>query len=260
MTLISYISQMKTVLICVFICIFSSQLSAADDWAIEEVLSQLSEMRKEINSLNAEVTTLREEVTRLKKEGISGGGYSDSLDISNAPSLGDESASIAIVEFTDFQCPYCQRHFKNTFPLIDKNYVKTGKIKYIAKQFPLDFHGRAKKASIAALCAQDQRKGLYWEMHKSLFSGLYSIHHQSFMQLAKKHQLDMEDFSSCLNNPLKSERIDKEIEEGRSVGVQGTPAFLIGKVENGKVVNGRLLSGARQYPRFASLIERVLQE
>lgn len=89
------------------------------------------------------------------------------IDISNEPSLGEEDAPVVVVEFTDFQCPFCQTAFTSSYPQLKKEYVETGKVKYVVKDFPLPFHANAQKAAEAANCASDQ--GKYWELHDKLF-------------------------------------------------------------------------------------------
>ena len=81
--------------------------------------------------------------------------------------LGDDSATVTVIEFTDYQCPFCSRHFEQTFGQIKKNYIDTGKVKYVVRDFPLSFHSNAHKAAEAAECAGEQ--GKYWEMHEKLF-------------------------------------------------------------------------------------------
>ena len=177
-----------------------------------------------------------------------------------APYLGNQNAEVAIVEFSDYQCPYCKRHFSQTLPQIDENYVKSDQVIYVMKQFPLSFHAKAHGAAAATLCVEELKPGSYWKAHEAIFSGETRLTREGYNRLASDLNIQQGEFVSCLDDPATSQRVDADIREGEAIGVSGTPAFLIGKVVDGKVVNGRLLSGARPYSAFSSIVDRLLAE
>ncbi|MBK8432288.1 MAG: DsbA family protein [Chloroflexi bacterium] len=171
-----------------------------------------------------------------------------------SPSVGDPNAPITIVEYTDFQCPFCGRHFAETFPLIQENYVDKGLVRYVFKDFPLSNHPQAPKAAEAARCAHEQ--GQFLAMHHILFErqGDWSGRNDAptfFSGYAAELGLDMATFDECLNSGQYAEAVQADLQEGLSVGVTGTPSF---------VVNGQLVVGALPYATFDQALQSLLEE
>jgi len=162
---------------------------------------------------------------------------------------GSEDAPVTIIEFSDFECPFCGRFYRDTLPLIKKNYIETGKVKLIYRDFPLSFHANAQKAAEAAECAKDQRK--FWEMHDKLFDEGVKGGVESFKQYAKDLNLNMEEFNECLDSGKKANEVKADFIAGGEAGVRGTPAFFI---------NGRLVSGAQPYSVFKQIIDEELSK
>ncbi|MEM7116973.1 MAG: thioredoxin domain-containing protein [Chloroflexota bacterium] len=169
--------------------------------------------------------------------------------------LGDADAPIEIVEYTDFQCPFCRRHFTQTFPQIQANYIETGKVRYIFKDFPLtSIHPQAVLAAEAARCANDQ--GAYLSMHNMLFGQQQGWNGRSdaqdlFIGYADQLGLDTELFSTCLTTHVHEEAVNAEIQEAIGLGMRGTPAFFI---------NGNFVNGAQPYTVFEEIIEGMLAD
>lgn len=160
---------------------------------------------------------------------------------------GDKDAPVTIVEWSDFECPFCARFYSETLGQIDEQYIKTGKVKLVYKDFPLSFHQNAQKAAEAAECAGEQ--GKYWEMHNLLFEKGVSGGVTGFKTYAKEIGLDMNDFDSCLNSGKTAQGIQADMALGGRSGIQGTPGFII---------NGQLVSGAQPFTVFQQVIEAVL--
>lgn len=153
--------------------------------------------------------------------------------------------AITVVEFSEFQCPFCER----VLPTVERilNEYK-GKIRWIVKDFPLGFHDRARPAAVAAHCASDQ--GKFWDMYDELFSNQRKLADEDLKKYAKNIGLNMDKFNTCFDNPAeKLAIIEKNYREGEQVGVTGTPAFFI---------NGRRLSGALPYEEFRRVLEEEL--
>jgi protein-disulfide isomerase len=161
------------------------------------------------------------------------------------PSKGPEGAPITIVEFSDFQCPFCSRAI-GTVDEVMKAYPN--QIRLVFRQFPLDFHKQAPKASEAALCAHDQ--GKFWEYHDTLFANQKALEVPALKGYAKELGLDAAKFDKCLDSGEKGAIVNADLEAGKKVGVNGTPAFFI---------NGILLSGAQPFEEFKSVIDAELQ-
>lgn len=167
--------------------------------------------------------------------------------------LGNEDAPIVMVEFSDYQCPYCSRFEKESMPQIMQNYIETGKVKLVFRDYPLAFHANAKPAAEAAECAGEQDK--YFEMHGKLFNGLDEWQGASdangiFARYASEIGLKTEKFPKCMTNNEMAEEVEKDLSDGISYGVSGTPTFFI---------NGQKLVGAQPYSVFANIFDSLLK-
>lgn len=250
---------MKKIVVSFLLLTLVPNLLWAQEWITEEVLKQLSEVRQELKVLQDEVRSLKSELAnRPTSARPSAVAKARPIEISQSPFIGEESAEIAIIEFSDYQCPYCKRHFSQTLPDIEKAYVATGKVQYVMKQFPLGFHAKARGASIAALCVDKLTPGSYWKAHEAIFSGETQLNSASYLSLAGSLGLSEEKYQKCLNDPEMSRVVDRDMADGQSVGVSGTPAFLIGKMVDGKVVNGQLVTGARPFSSFSRVVDGLL--
>ncbi len=160
---------------------------------------------------------------------------------------GDKNAPVTIIEWSDYQCPFCQRFYAETEPSIEEQYIKTGKVKFIYRDFPLPFHENAQKAAEAAECAGEQ--GKYWEMHDLLFAQGVAGGVTGFKQYAQKLSLDTAKFNTCLDSGAMAAETQKDMNDGSAVGIQGTPGFII---------NGKLVSGAQPFSVFKQVIDAEL--
>ncbi len=171
------------------------------------------------------------------------------------PARGDANASVTIVEFSDYQCPFCLTHFQQTMPQLLKDYIDTGKVKYVFMDFPLDsIHPQARKAAEAAECAGAQDK--YWEMHDKLFGDQATWNGNDkavdvFKKYAADLKLDATAFDKCLDEGKFAAEVEADEQEGLAAGVTGTPAFFI---------NGRYLSGAQPFEVFQQIIDSLLAQ
>lgn len=163
-----------------------------------------------------------------------------------AGQMGSADAPVTIVEFTDYQCPYCQRHSLDTLPTMIQEMVETGRVRYILKDFPLDnIHPDARLGAVAARCAGEQEA--YWEMHDAIFTGQAEwagqgdAANQVFISYAGELGLDREEFGSCLSSGRYDAAVQANLNEGQSLGVTGTPFFF---------VQGYPLNGARPIEHF----------
>lgn len=171
------------------------------------------------------------------------------------PVLGDSAAPLTLVEFTDYQCPYCKTFLTNTLPQLKAAYIDTGKLRVVVKDLPLSFHKDARKAAQAALCAHDQ--GRYWDMHQALFSSAqlgqaYLIGH------AKQISLDVAAFERCLDSGRHLDVIDQDTTEAGDAGITGTPTFVLGRTTD-DIVDGIRIRGARPFEAFETQIKALLK-
>jgi len=167
------------------------------------------------------------------------------------PFLGDKNAPLTIIEFSDFQCPFCARFRQQTFDQIKTQYIDTGKVKFVYRDFPLtSIHSYAQKAAEAGECADDQNK--FWEMHDKIFEG-QSVWASSgvsvFKQYAQELGLDSKKFNDCLDSGKYKDEVEKDLNDATSSGGQGTPYFIIGNTP---------VSGAQPFNSFQAVIEAQL--
>ena len=160
------------------------------------------------------------------------------------PSKGEAAAPVTIVEFSDYECPFCGRVEPTVRNVIEEY---KGKVRLVYREYPLSIHDHAQKASEAALCALDQ--GKYWEMHEKLFENQKSLEVESLKGYAKALQLDSTKFDKCLDSGEKAKAVEASLKAGEDAGVNGTPAFFI---------NGRPLFGAVPAERFKEVIDAEL--
>jgi protein-disulfide isomerase len=171
------------------------------------------------------------------------------------PALGNPRATLVMVEFTDFQCPYCARYHATTYGALKKAYVDTQRMRYVTVDFPLDFHALAFKAAEAAHCGDQQ--GQYWPLHDRLFQSGGRLEPENLLKLAQGLGLNMAAFKACLDGGATADRVRKGLAQGESLGVDGTPTFIIGRAE-GSVVRGRMIVGAYPTKVFDDLIQSHL--
>ena len=168
------------------------------------------------------------------------------VDIGSSPVRGPSDAQITVVEFSDFQCPFCQRGAATMDELM-KMYPK--EVKVVFKNLPLPFHDKAKPAAKAALAAQQQ--GKFWEMHDLLFQNQQDLSDEAFIKYAGDLGLDIEKFKAALNSPEIDKLVEADADQARKLGVNGTPGFF---------VNGVLVSGAQPLPAFKAIVDRWLKK
>ena len=167
------------------------------------------------------------------------------VSLGDDPVKGPAAAPITIVEFSDFQCPYCAR-VNPTLKKIEEKYGE--KVRVVFRDFPLvQIHKDAAKAAEAGECAHEQ--GKFWEMHDRLFADQSKLQVEALKQTATQVGLDAEKFNQCLDSSKYAAEVQKDVDEGNSYGVTGTPAFFI---------NGRMLSGAQPLDTFSQVIDEEL--
>ena len=210
-----------------------------------------------------ELKSIRKELAEIKKKQLAGARPSRPARPVNAkvatlgnPILGDLKAPVTIVEFTDYQCPFCRRFYQNAFQDIKKDYIDTGKVRFVLRDLPLPFHADARPAAQAAHCAGEQDK--FWEMHNALFdgSGLKASHIEGY---AKKIGLDVSSFQSCVKSDRYKKDMDTDVADASKASITGTPGFVVGKTTE-NVINGNIISGAQPYASFKAKIDQLLAQ
>lgn len=167
--------------------------------------------------------------------------------LGNNPVLGKKEAKVTIVEFSDLQCPFCERFDTETFPQLKKEYIDTGKVRFAYRHLPLPIHPQAPKAAEAAACANSQ--GKFWEFIGAVFNDQANIQVADLKQKASRIGLSSSQFDRCLDSGEMKAEVDRDQADGAAAGVSGTPTFFI---------NGRPLVGAQPFSQFQAAIDREL--
>jgi protein-disulfide isomerase len=164
-----------------------------------------------------------------------------------------------LLEFSDYQCPFCGRHYRETMPLLEKEYIETGKIRYAFRDFPIEsLHREAVKAHEAVNCAADQNK--YWQMHDRLFLNPRPLGPDQLRTHASALGIELGVFQRCLDSGKHAETVQQGIAAAMAAGANGTPAFFLGVVEAGgqTLKATRFINGAHPFARFKQDIDAML--
>lgn len=241
---------------------------ASPSWAQapQNTPRDLTAIEADLEQIKAELAAVRSQLgqlTRLLSQRPAEGRNATSgpvrTSVADAPMLGRADAPVTLVEFSDYQCPFCRRFFETTLSAIKKHYVDTGKVRYVFRDFPLDqIHPQARKAAEAAHCAGET--GKYWAMHDLLFQNQQALAPLQLTGHARELGVDMTQFDECLSSGRHAARITRGVTDGAAIGVQGTPSFVVGKTQLGDVVEGTLIRGAQPLETFRRAIEQTLSQ
>lgn len=168
--------------------------------------------------------------------------------------LGRSDAPLVMVEYTDYQCPFCSRFHTATFPELKKQYIDTGKLRFISRDFPLAFHQHAMKAAEATRCAGEQDK--FWQMKDALMINSARLTPDLITSLARDAALDMDKFQACTESGKYQAEIKDGIAAANAIGISGTPSFVVGKV-TGEYLEGYKVVGAQPFAVFEKLLKEI---
>ncbi|OGE64118.1 hypothetical protein A3J13_00675 [Candidatus Daviesbacteria bacterium RIFCSPLOWO2_02_FULL_36_8] len=187
------------------------------------------------------------------------------VSVDDDPVLGNKDAPVTLIEFSDYECPFCKRHFDQTLPQLKKDYIDTGKVKLVYRDFPLGFHDpMATYEAQAANCAKEQGgDAAYFKIHDEMFKKTTSngngLTKDQIKQIALDLSLNGANIISCADSDKYKDEVAKDISDASAVGVSGTPAFFIGKSNSSGTIEGQLIEGAHPYASFKAVIEAALK-
>jgi protein-disulfide isomerase len=213
--------------------------------------------REQADTLIKEIRELREAIESLRAprpEPAPQGPVR--VDVSRGPVLGRPDAPVTLVEFTDLECPYCRNFHLGAFEQIKRAYIDTGKVRFISRDFPLDFHPNARPAALAVRCAGEQ--GKFWEMRHAVTVNGGQLSRAVYDRLAGELALDTSRFSACIAADRYRAAIDDDIAEAQQAGVTGTPTFVLGTTTPGPTLEGQRIVGALPFQAFDTRIKSLL--
>jgi protein-disulfide isomerase len=239
----------------------------------------LAKTSDEIKALQEEVAAMREgqekmqkdldEIKKLLQQGSRPAAAAPAakafeprtIELGAISSRGEQDAPVTLIEYSDYDCPFCKRHAESVMPSLIENYVNTGKLRFVMREYPIDrLHPRAAAASEAVLCAGDQ--GQYWGMHDAMFADQKANTDEDFGRMAAGLGLDVEAFTACLGGDKFAGQIRSDIIEGQALGVSGTPSFVVGLTDPedpDKVNVTKFIRGAQPLPAFQAAIDELLK-
>ncbi len=228
-----------------------------------------AELKEEIQALKQGQEQIQKDLEEIKKLLQQGARTAPGrqafkptdVTLGNVAYLGEKTAPVTLIEFSDYQCPYCKRNATTVMPELQKTYIDTGKLRFVMREMPIpNLHPRAEAAAVAVLCAGDQ--GNYWGMHDALFNDQKANKDEDFKAMANSIGLDATAFDSCVTSKKFDAQIKADQAEGQKLGISGTPSFVLGLTDpkDPSVVHlTKFIRGAQPYTAFASNIDELLK-
>jgi protein-disulfide isomerase len=204
----------------------------------DEILKELRQIRELLEKQGTAAPAPQPGQQQITKANVS---------IEGAYTMGSKDAPLTMVEFTDFQCPFCERFHVQTFAELKKNYIDTGKLRFVSRDLPLDFHPNALQAAQAGRCAGEQ--GQFWAMRDRMNSNPEKLDLASLAEFALDLKLNVANFRSCVESGKYKNAIRTDSQTAEKIGANGTPSFVLGK-STPEGVDGELIIGAMPYEIF----------
>jgi len=209
----------------------------------DEILKELRQIRQLLEKQQAKPPQAPEEkVIRAK------------LNLEGFAMLGSKDAPLTVVEFTDYQCPFCRQFHVTSFGELKKNYIHTGKVRFYSRDLPLDFHPNAMRAAQAARCASEQ--GQFWKLRDVMGANPDKLDMNSLLGFAADLKMNVDTFRACVESAKYKDAVQTDVMEAMKIGANGTPTFVIGK-STPDGVDGELMVGAQPYPMFDQKLKEL---
>ena len=240
--------RLPAALVALFLAAGTASAQGITERQADEILKELRSIREALERQQAPAQRPAPAPADEKVSiGFAPGGYS----------MGRADAPLVMVEYTDYQCPFCRQFHLTTFDQIKRNYVDTGRVRYVSRDFPLDFHENARRAAMAARCAGEQ--GKFWELRQVMIVNANQLKADNILGYAQDLKLVVQPFRECLDSERHRAAVDRDLAEGKSAGVSGTPSFVLGKLVDGQLQGVRMV-GAQPYQTFAARIDELLKQ
>ena len=248
----------KTLMVVSLLLFSITAWSASTKEEIQALSSQVEAMQKDL----AEIKTLLKDIKSAPAPRAAGPAFREQVvSTGNSPYKGKSDATVTLMEWSDYQCPFCARHYREVMPTLITEYVDTGKLKIVMREKPIpSLHRNAMNASMAALCAGDQ--GKYWEMHNLLFDNQRELGVENLKAFAATIGIDTSQFNECLDGKKHNEQITADIRVSDKLGMSGTPGFVVGLTDQNdpdKALMTEYLKGAKPLDSFKAAIDELLE-
>lgn len=226
-------------------------------------------LEMEVRDLRAEVRELRKSVATLAQLARSAPQPSQALrdrvtvvgevDLDDDAAQGSGDAKVGIVAFADYACPFSRKFARYVLPTLREKYIDTGKVRYVYRDRPLDYNPSSRGAAVAANCAG--RQGAYWKMHDALYSLDGTLDEVDYEALASEIGLDGKALRECMDDPVQAREVEGDIADAKAekLGLRVVPTFLVGRIEDGRIVEARRVSGVQTVHSLSAVIDPLLQ-
>jgi protein-disulfide isomerase len=236
-----------------------AESTAVSQAQVDALKSEVARVQSSLETIQKDLASLRMLVASRQAPQAPRTDSLVTVRLANHPMLGAPEAPLTLIEFSDYQCPFCRKFSETTLPALKREYIDTGKLRYVFRDFPLDrLHPQARKVAEAAHCAGEQ--GKYWAMHDLLFQHQQALQVEHLKGYARQLGLNARVFEACLAQGTYATAIQKDLEDGAAAGVQGTPGFVLGKTQPDGSIQGIAIKGAQPLATFQQAIERLLAE
>ena len=220
----------------------------------EAILHELQEIRKLLEGQQGGARSAAQAQAAPRPQ-------SAEVSIAGAHSLGSADAPIVLVEFTDYQCPFCSRFATTTFEELKAKYIDTGQVRLVSRDLPLPVHNNAEQVAYAARCADEQ--GKYWEMREVMFQNISALDDGALLGYAADLGLDRAGFEVCLGSGKYQEAVRADAAAAGAIGISGTPSFVLGRTSGDgdadtDTVRGNIIVGAQPFAAFDAQIQALL--
>jgi protein-disulfide isomerase len=210
--------------------------------------------REQADEIIAELRAIRELLEKQSEKAAPAPAVTK-LNLDGFQMLGSKDAPITVVEFTDYQCPFCRQFHTTTYAELKKNFIDTGKVRFYSRDLPLDsIHPDAVRAAQAARCAADQ--GQFWTMRDMMGANPGKLDLDSLVEDAKQLRMNVDTFRTCVQSQKYKEAVQTDVLEAMKIGAEATPTFVIGK-STPQGVEGELLVGAQPLTEFVKAFSRL---
>jgi protein-disulfide isomerase len=244
--------------------ISSPAWSASTKDEVEELQSKVDALQEGQASIQKDL----EEIKKLLEQGARAAPppapafAEQEVSIGLSPYKGSEDAPVTLIEYSDYQCPFCSRHYRDVMPTLVTEYVETGKLKYVMRESPIaSIHPHATDASLAALCANNQ--GKYWEMHNIMFDNQRELSDENLKAYAADIGLNTAQFDDCLDTKKYEPWVNADLKSSRDLGMSGTPGFVLGLTDPDDPDKANMtiyIKGAQPLQNFQKAIDDLLDE
>ena len=246
-------------LLGLMLMLVAPQTAGAAD--LDQLQADLEALKAGQAEIRAEIGQLRDLLQRLVRGRGEAAFEPTEVSVAGSAYLGEADAPVTLVEFSDYQCPFCLRHSQTVMRQLREGPVVEGTLRYVMKEYPIEsIHPLARKASEAALCAGDAEA--YWAMHDLILEHPRRLRPRDFKQHAEALGLDQDDFADCLDSGTKGTQIDRDLALGESLGIRGTPSFLVAVTnpnDPDQVMAVQIIRGAQPAAVFERAIDQALE-